>query len=110
MRKKHKIWGLAELSYRVIKNSNDYRSKEPNIEDLFKLNNLLAKVTDEEVGRKSSGKITEQTRANIFIGLPETQMWWQEIVKIRTGIIYNFRFDSFSHWVDIYNDKKKQGS
>ena len=56
------IWGLAELSHRAIKNSNDHRSQEPKIEDLYRLNNLLAKVSDQEASKKSSKKITDQTR------------------------------------------------
>lgn len=84
------IWGLAELSYRAIKCSNDYRAQEPRLDDLYKLNNLLAKVTDQEAARKSSDKITEQARVNIFVGLSQTQFWWQDIARNRAGIVYHF--------------------
>ena len=84
------IWGLAELSHRAIKNSNDHRAQELLIEDLYKLNNLLAKITDEECKVKSSKKINDQAKANIFIGLSQTQFWWQDIVRNRRGVIYNF--------------------
>jgi len=84
------IWGLVELSHRAIKNSNDHRAKEAKIEDLYKMNNLLAKVHDQEAKRKSSKKINDQARADIFIGLSQTQFWWQDIVRNRRGVIYNF--------------------
>jgi hypothetical protein len=84
------IWGLADLSYRAIKCSNDYRAQESKLDDLFKLNNLLAKVTDQEAGRRSSIKITEQAKVDIFVGLPQTQFWWQDIARNRAGIVYHF--------------------
>jgi hypothetical protein len=84
------IWGLAELSYCAIKNSNDHRSQEPNIEVLYRLNNLLAKETSEKSRGNASRKIDDQAKADIFLGLSQTQFWWQDIVRNRRGIIYNF--------------------
>jgi len=97
------IWGLAELSYRAIKCSNDYRAREPKLDDLLKLNNLLAKVTDQEAASKSSGKISEQDRANIFVGLSQTQFWWQDIARNRAGIVYHFlRYYLLLHEMPTY--------
>ena len=84
------IWGLAELSYRAIKCSNDHRTQEPKLDDLSKLNNLLAKVTDQEAARKSLDKVIGQAKANIFVGLSQTQFWWQDIARNRAGIVYHF--------------------
>ena len=83
------IWGLAELSYRAIKNSNDYRSKSPTLEDLYQLNNLLAKVTDENV-IKNRKKAVEESRIDVLLGLPQQQLWWQDIVRGGKSTYYNF--------------------
>ncbi|GEM_PF-2289474 len=80
------IWGLAELSYRAIINSNDHRSLDPKLDDLYKLNNFLAEATDKAVPRNT----VDDARLPIFVGLPQTQLWWQEIVRNRASIVYDF--------------------
>ncbi|MFC1577007.1 hypothetical protein ACFL3N_01570, partial [Candidatus Omnitrophota bacterium] len=84
------VWGLAELSYRAIRNSNDYRAHDPKSADVLKLNNLLAKVTDEKAGCSLSGGDEDQAKATVFVGLPQTQMWWQDMARNRAGIVYHF--------------------
>jgi hypothetical protein len=83
------VWGLAELSYLAIKNSNDYRSVIPVMNDIYRLNDLLAKVTDEEakIALKESGK--ERLRTHILHGIPQTQFWWQKIIRTK-DLYYSF--------------------
>lgn len=80
------IWALAELSHRAIKNSNDHRPLEPKIDDLYKLNNLLAEASDKGVPQS----LPNDARLTIFVGLSQTQLWWQEIVRNRGSIVDNF--------------------
>lgn len=83
------VWGLAELSYRAIKNSNDHRSKRPTLKDLHRLNNLLAKVTD-EYSRNRRNKTNEEARITVFWGVPTEQLWWQDMARGGKYIYYNF--------------------
>lgn len=83
------VWGLAELSYRAIKNSNDYRPRNPTLQDIYKFNNLLAKVTDEAARRESKDRSPDESKIDIFLGLSQTQFWWQDLVRTKV-IFYNF--------------------
>jgi len=83
------VWGLAELSHRAIINSNDHRSKRPTWEDLCKLNNLLAKVTD-DYSRNRRNKTNEEARITVFFGIPAEQLWWQDMVRGGKYAYYNF--------------------
>jgi len=84
------IWGLAELSWRAIKNSNDHRYYVVKEADIVKLNNLLAKVTNEESREKQDNRSSEDVRFYIFHGISQTQLWWQDLVKGRKRFLYNF--------------------
>lgn len=82
-------WGLADLSCLAIKLSNDYRSSNPQVDDVYKLNNLLAKVSDDEAKRKKTDISQQDMKAHILFGLSQKQFWYQEIIRA-TNIYYNF--------------------
>jgi len=84
------IWGLAELSFRAICNSNDHRSREANFQDLCALNNLLAEVTDKKAGGNISYTSSGGAGTAMLLGLSQTQFWWQEIAKNRNSVVYSF--------------------
>ena len=84
------IWGLSELSYRAICNCNDHRSVEAGFEDLCELNNLLAEVTDNKAGGKSSYTSHSGAQAALILGLSQAQLWWQKIARDRNSIVYDF--------------------
>ena len=84
------IWGLADLSFRAICNSNDHRSREANFQDLCALNNLLAEVTDKKAGGNISYTSSGGAGTAMLLGLSQTQFWWQEIAKNRNSVVYSF--------------------
>lgn len=71
------IWGLADISYRAIKNSNDHRQGVPTYNDICTFNNLLAKVTDEKAKKQNINKDSAKSKLNILLGLSQKQFWWQ---------------------------------
>ncbi len=82
-------WVLADLSYAAIKSSNDHRSLMPSSEDICKLANLSAKVSDELAAKSKEEIPSEDLKAHILLGLTQKQFWYQEI--IRGGkLYYNF--------------------
>ncbi|MBM4146178.1 MAG: hypothetical protein FJ240_07870 [Nitrospira sp.] len=82
-------WGLADLSYLAIKLSNEYRSLTSQIEDVYRLNNLLIKVSDDEAKAKKTEVSQEDMKTHILFGLSQKQFWYQEILRA-ANIYYNF--------------------
>lgn len=83
-------FALAEISYRAIKNSNDYRQKIPNYQDICWFSNLLAKVTDVKAGKENPKRDPNKSKRDIFLGLSQTQFWYQDIVSHQKKLYYNF--------------------
>jgi hypothetical protein len=83
------VWGLADLSYIAIQHSNDYRSLSPTNEDIYKLNNIRAGVSNETAKEKIDAISKEDRKTHILFGLSQKQFWYQEIIRGR-NIYYNF--------------------
>lgn len=102
-------WGLAELSWRAINSSNDCRSCIAKPDDIVKLNNLLAKVSDEKGKGTHDSKSPEEIRFHIFHGLSQTQFWWQNLVRTRRTLVYDFlRYYLMLNEMPKYFPKLKQ--
>ena len=80
-------WNLADLSYLAILNSNDYRSKSPYENDIYILNNLLARISNEDAPKKSKDVEKKDIKANLLFGLSQKQFSYQDTFKT---IYYNF--------------------
>lgn len=92
LQKAHQVlpaWGLADLSYLAIKNSNDYRPVNPTEDDVYKLNNILAGITNNEAESKMAEIDQEDIRTHILFGLSQKQFWYQDIIRSRESF-YNF--------------------
>lgn len=76
-------WGLSDLSYIAIKNSNDYRLNIPERKDVIRLNNFLIGHIDDlgEKRRKTLNKA--DIKAHILFGLSQKEFWYQDIVRNR---------------------------
>ena len=73
-------FALAELSYRAMKYSNDYRNTCPKKDDLLKLINLLAKTEDGVARDKVDSLSPEEIKAHVLLGMTQRQIWYQEIL------------------------------
>lgn len=82
-------FALADLSYIAINNSNDYRSVKPTEDDVFKLSDILAGITDNEAKRKIVEINPEDIRVHILFGLAQKQFWYQDITRSHK-IFYGF--------------------
>ena len=82
-------WSLADMAYAAIKVSNDFRSKKPTEEDIYKLNNLNAIVSDEEAKAATSESPKEDVLLQFGFGYTQKQLWYQEIIKGKK-VYYNF--------------------
>jgi len=80
-------WSIADLSYIAIINSNDHRSINPDLKDIYKLGNVLAKIEDQQTASRLGKIPQEDLKIHILFGLPQKQFWYQEILKTRN--LYN---------------------
>jgi hypothetical protein len=69
-------WSLADLSLAAIRVSNDYRSAEPTTVTVFRLNNLLAKIGDEEAKINTENIRVEDMKIHLLFGLTQKQFWY----------------------------------
>jgi|WetSurSiteA1Bulk_404760.scaffolds.fasta_scaffold04351_7 hypothetical protein len=95
--------GISRFAYLAIKLSNDYRSLHPQIDDVYKLNNLLVKVSDDEAKTKKTEVSQQDMKIHILFELSQKQFWYQEIIRA-TNIYYNFLLNIF-----ILDVMKKRG-
>lgn len=82
-------WSLADLSWLAIQHSNDYRSLNPTVNDIYKLNNLLAGIGDKIAERRRDEIANEDMKTHILLGLSQKQFWYQEIIR-GGNLYYNF--------------------
>ena len=82
-------WSLADLSYLAIQNSNDYKSLNPTIQDIYKLNNILAGMGNEIAKKRREEIAREDMKTHILLGLSQKQFWYQEIIR-GGNLYYNF--------------------
>ena len=82
-------WGLSDLSYLAIMNSNNYRSTIPNRGDVILLNNLLGEYTNNLAQQRMEVLEKADVKAHILFGLSQKQFWYQEIAGNRK-LINNF--------------------
>jgi len=83
-------FALADIAYRAIKHSNDHRQKIPNYQDICWFSNLLAKATDVRAVEENQNRDIEKSKRDIFLGLSQTQFWYQDIVSHQKKLYYNF--------------------
>lgn len=82
-------WGLSDLSFVAIKNSNDYRAKVPEGNDILHLNDLLIGLSDDLADEKIKHLKAQDIKAHILFGLSQKQFWYQDIVRGR-AVVNNF--------------------
>jgi len=82
------VWDLAEISYRAILNSNDYRPIHPKERDIYKLNNLYIKNWNQETRIELQKIPANDKELSIFWGLSQKQLWWQQLDIINWFLRY----------------------
>lgn len=74
-------WGLSDLSFIAIKNSNDYRAIFPQGHDILHLNNLLIGLSDDLADKEISDLKAQDIKTKILFGLSQKEFWYQDILR-----------------------------
>jgi len=76
-------WNLSDLAYLAIKESNDFRTLEPSVNDLLELCNFFLSWDEDRSRTEYEGLSNNEKKLKIFVGLSQKQFPYQERHRIR---------------------------